>query len=54
MGTWMFCRRCGTEVETEIDEELREESPYYCPNYDENMYSFECINGMTEDIVRKA
>ncbi len=33
----MNCNRCGTELikETELD------YPYYCPNCDENMYSFE-------------
>lgn len=36
------CKRCGTEVQTEEDEELRKEYPYYCPKCDENMYSFEC------------
>lgn len=36
------CRRCGTEVQKEEDEELRKEYPYYCPKCDENMYSFEC------------
>lgn len=36
------CRRCGTEVQTEEDKELRKEYPYYCPECDENMYSFEC------------
>ena len=54
MGTWMFCRYCGTEVEEETDEYLKESYPYYCPNCDENMYGFECVNGMEEDVVRKA
>lgn len=37
-----ICKRCGTEVQKEKDAELAEEYPYYCPNCDENMYSFEC------------
>lgn len=37
----MVCRRCGTVVQPETDEELRKEYPYYCPECDQNMYSFE-------------
>ncbi len=36
------CKICGTIVEKEIDVELKNEYPYYCPCYDENKYSFEC------------
>lgn len=35
------CRKCGTAVEREVDEELRIEYPYYCLKCYENMYSFE-------------
>lgn len=37
------CRRCGTEVHRERERHLRKEYPYYCPDCDENMYSFECM-----------
>ncbi len=37
-----ICKRCGAEVQEEKDAELAKEYPYYCPNCDENMYSFEC------------
>lgn len=36
------CSRCGSDVLPEEDEELKKEYPYYCPECDENMYSFEC------------
>ena len=36
-----MCKRCGSFVELEKDEELKKEYPYYCPRCDENMYSFE-------------
>lgn len=35
------CKHCGCEVNEEVEKELREEYPYYCPECDENMYSFE-------------
>ena len=36
------CKRCGCdEIREETDEELKNEYPYYCPECDENMYSFE-------------
>ena len=38
----VICRRCGSEVQEENDAELRKEYPYYCPECDQNMYSFEC------------
>lgn len=37
-----ICKICGTEVEIETNEELKKEYPYYCPECDQNMYSFEC------------
>lgn len=37
-----ICRRCGSEVQEETDTDLKKEYPFYCPNCDENMYSFEC------------
>ena len=36
-----ICKRCGCKVNEEVEEELKEEYPYYCPYCDENMYSFE-------------
>ena len=33
------CFRCGTEVKKEKNKYI--DYPYYCPNCDENMYSFE-------------
>ena len=33
------CRKCGNFVCEEINKEI--DYPYYCPNCDENMYSFE-------------
>ena len=35
------CNRCGTVVEEETNEVLKNEYPYYCPECEENMYSFE-------------
>ncbi len=37
-----ICKRCGSQVQEEKDAELAKEYPYYRPNCDENMYSFEC------------
>lgn len=42
-GRRMACRRCGAEVRPEREPGLRKEYPYYCPQCDENMYSFECM-----------
>ena len=36
-----YCFRCGCQVKKETDKDLRKEYPYYCPNCDENMYTFE-------------
>ena len=36
-----ICNRCGTIVEEEKDNELKKEYPFYCPECDENLYSFE-------------
>lgn len=35
------CNRCGNPVIKETDKELMKEYPYYCPECEENMYSFE-------------
>ena len=35
------CKNCGCEVNEEVEKELRKEYLYYCPECDENMYSFE-------------
>lgn len=35
----VYCFRCGTELE----EEKELDYPYYCPECDENMYTFESI-----------
>lgn len=45
----IVCKKCGTEVRPEEDEELRNEYPYYCPECDENKYSFECEGGVTDE-----
>lgn len=37
----LVCSRCHCEVEEEKDSELEKEYPYYCPECDENLYSFE-------------
>lgn len=37
MKTRRFCNRCNTEVERET----KLDYPYYCPQCDENLYSFE-------------
>jgi hypothetical protein len=37
----LVCSRCHCEVEEEKDDELKKEYPYYCPECDENLYSFE-------------
>jgi len=34
-----YCKRCGSMVEIEKCKDIH--YPYYCPNCDENMYSFE-------------
>ena len=36
-----ICKRCGAPVLKETDLELSQEYPFYCPNCDENMFSFE-------------
>ena len=41
MSTGLYCFRCKTEVEVEADQTMEGKYPYYCPNCDENMYSFE-------------
>lgn len=43
------CRRCGAEVQRERERQLRKEYPYYCPDCDENMYSFECMEVWVSD-----
>lgn len=35
------CKRCGAIAREETDAALRSEYPYYCPECDENLYSFE-------------
>jgi len=34
-----YCKRCGYKVIKEKCKDI--DYPYYCPNCDENMYSFE-------------
>ena len=34
-----YCNRCGTQVLPEIEKSI--DYPYWCPNHDENLYSFE-------------
>lgn len=48
-----ICTRCGTGVLPEVDKGLKEEYPFYCPNCDENMYSFECEDIMENIEERK-
>lgn len=38
------CFRCGTQLKLEKDKALKKEYPYYCPECDENMYSFEAVD----------
>jgi len=38
----IVCKRCGAKVKEETDSELKKEYPYYCPECDENLFSFEC------------
>jgi formamidopyrimidine-DNA glycosylase len=38
----IICKRCGTKAEKETDSELKKEYSYYCPECDENLFSFEC------------
>lgn len=38
----IVCKHCGAKVEEETDSELKKEYPYYCPECDENLFSFEC------------
>lgn len=45
----VVCRRCGSEVQRERERRLRKEYPYYCPECDENMYSFECTEMWMSD-----
>ena len=40
-ATTRVCTRCKTPVWEEHDEEITKEYPYYCPNCDENMFTFE-------------
>lgn len=37
-----ICKQCGIEVLPEEDKELKKEYPFFCPECDENVYSFEC------------
>lgn len=39
IATELKCFRCGTQVEYETEPLIG--YPYYCPECDENMYSFE-------------
>lgn len=39
-----FCNRCNTEVEKETELDY----PYYCPQCDENLYSFETQDVQTD------
>lgn len=39
-ATTRVCTRCNTPVWEEHDKELKE-YPYYCPDCDENMFTFE-------------
>lgn len=38
----IVCKHCVAKVEEETDSELKKEYPYYCPECDENLFSFEC------------
>lgn len=45
------CRRCGTEVVKETEPTI--DYPYYCPECDENMYTFETVEVLDVDFVMK-
>jgi DNA-directed RNA polymerase subunit RPC12/RpoP len=36
-----LCRRCGTKVLKETDPDLAKDYQYYCPECNENMFTFE-------------
>jgi hypothetical protein len=36
-----YCSKCGNKVKLETDKNLKKDYKYYCPNCDENLYSFE-------------
>lgn len=38
-----YCIKCGSKVKKESDKILKKEYPYYCPECDENLYSFETL-----------
>ena len=38
-----YCCKCDSKVKKETDKELKKEYPFYCPECDENLYSFEVI-----------
>ena len=42
----------GSEVLPERDKRLRKEYLYYCPECDEDMYSFECVETCVPDGVK--
>ena len=51
MRTYRFCNRCNTEAE----KETKLDYPYYCPQCDENLYSFETQDeqsGTSQGVVR--
>ncbi len=44
------CFRCCTRLKAERDKELKKEYPYYCPECNENMYSFEAVDGSVKNL----
>lgn len=47
------CFRCGTRLKMERDKDLKKEYPYYCSACDENMYSFEAVDGRARNLPAK-
>lgn len=44
----VYCRKCNNKVRFETDKQLKKEYKYYCPNCNENIYTFETYKGKRE------
>lgn len=38
-----YCFRCNTKLKLEKNKDLKKTYKYYCPECDENMFSFEAV-----------